>query len=75
MSGVLISETRPRARKQYPCDAFAVFDLHGDTSDLTKEEKDIYDKLRKNKFKIIKGETYIKQVVILKAIWLEKRLH
>ena len=59
----LISETRPKARKQYQCDACSVFNERGELKDLTIDEKDDYLKAQANDYMILPGETYIKQIV------------
>ena len=59
----IIRETRPKARKQYQCDACSIFNERGELKDLTIDEKDDYLKAQSNGFMILPGETYIKQFI------------
>ena len=61
----LISETRPKARKQYQCDACSIFNDYWDADylGLTADEREDYLKAEASDFMILPGETYIKQVI------------
>ena len=63
MSVEILSETKPKARKDYNCMACEWFNNSGYIAEeeLTKEELAAYKKAEDSNFEIKKGEEYIRQ--------------